>query len=160
MSFIAGLGSSSVYRLHQTMKLVKTKSVYVKYQALETLMRSERSYSNYRKQLKLIQSQGKAAVPYLGVFLRDLLYLTELGKNYQETHSSKDEFDVSRLITISDLIFSLTQFHGSNALMMKEIEKTINLTGIHAVKQLIYRDSNLSMEEAFDLSCRYEPKSS
>lgn len=64
MAFIAGLSAAPIRRLHQTLKIIKGRSVYKQYEELEELMSSEKSYGKYRKALK---SSVAPCIPYLYV---------------------------------------------------------------------------------------------
>lgn len=62
MAILAGINSASVLRLKQTRQVVENKKIYKRFQSLERLMSSDRSYSSYRLALK---TSGSPGIPYL-----------------------------------------------------------------------------------------------
>jgi hypothetical protein len=73
MEILAALGMTSVSRLKRTWKELSDKARDL-HQALEDLMSSLQNYKNYRQEL---DSQSRPILPYLGVCLRDLLFIED-----------------------------------------------------------------------------------
>ncbi|KAJ3106615.1 hypothetical protein HDU97_005980 [Phlyctochytrium planicorne] len=103
MAILAGISSAPIQRLRQTYKLVVNRSVFVYHQSLESLMSSERSFSAYRQALKRAESP---CIPYLGVFLRDLLYIDEANKDYKADGS----VNLPKFLLMADIILMMQSF--------------------------------------------------
>ncbi|GAA5812773.1 hypothetical protein MFLAVUS_006231 [Mucor flavus] len=82
MAVLAGVNNAAVLRLKRTRELtrVKNKALYEDFLALELLMSSERSFSNYRSTLKQTELPG---IPYLGIHQQDLVSLGEANKDHK-----------------------------------------------------------------------------
>ncbi|KAG2229907.1 hypothetical protein INT48_008282 [Thamnidium elegans] len=82
MAVLAGVNNAAVLRLKRTRELtrVKNKALYEEFLALELLMSSERSFSNYRSTLKQTELPG---IPYLGIHQQDLVSLGEANKDHK-----------------------------------------------------------------------------
>ncbi|KAJ3060472.1 cell division cycle- protein, partial [Podochytrium sp. JEL0797] len=78
MSVISGLTSTPIERLKLTQSLVPVESV-VELRRLQTLMSQDKLFARYRKEVALVSGP---CVPYLGVMLRDLIYIDEGNKDF------------------------------------------------------------------------------
>ncbi|KAJ3217651.1 hypothetical protein HDU67_007474 [Dinochytrium kinnereticum] len=103
MAVLAGMSSAPLQRLRQTYKLIINRSVFVYHQALESLMSSERSFSAYRQALKRAEAP---CIPYLGVFLRDLLYIDEANKD----HKPDGSINLPKFLLMADIILMMQSF--------------------------------------------------
>jgi len=72
MAVLSGLNDGPITRLKRTFEGVSQSNIKIMKQ-LNDVMNYAGNYSNYRGELE----QAQCCVPYLGVFLRDLIYLTE-----------------------------------------------------------------------------------
>ena len=101
MSIIAALSSASIHRLSSTMKIVKRNLfLYRKYEECAKLMDSSKGYHKYREALK---STATPAIPYLGVFLRDFIYLNE----FYADKSSDGRINILKLVKFGLIVHSL-----------------------------------------------------
>eukprot|EP01117_Protostelium_nocturnum_P009485 TRINITY_DN3381_c0_g1_i5.p1 TRINITY_DN3381_c0_g1~~TRINITY_DN3381_c0_g1_i5.p1 ORF type:complete len:903 (-),score=300.11 TRINITY_DN3381_c0_g1_i5:54-2762(-) len=80
MEICAGLNSTPVYRLRKTWALLTPQTMSA-FGSLQNLLGSERGYRAYRDAVHTIQPP---IVPYLGVFLTDLIF----GENFFHFHHS------------------------------------------------------------------------
>lgn len=92
MSILAAVGMSSIQRLKRTWKLVPEKYKDL-YNQLEELMSGMQNYRNYRIKL---EKQMPPVLPYLGVFLRDLLFIEEGNRDVLE--NGMINFDKMRMV--------------------------------------------------------------
>jgi len=73
MEILSALNSSSLYRLRQTWDLLPQKTIQV-FENLISLMDGDQNFLNYRQTLK---KSTTPVVPYLGVYLTDLVFLDD-----------------------------------------------------------------------------------
>ena len=99
MACISGLSNASIRRLDSTWNGV-SKRLCKSYLPLEELMSSDRSYANYRQALK---SVALPCIPFLGVFLRDLIYIEQPKGNL---------IHVGKLLASSEIIFTLMSYQS------------------------------------------------
>lgn len=107
MAFIAGINCASIQRMRQTKQILENRTCSRQYKELETLMNSERSFSAYRLALK--QSE-LPCVPYLGVFLRDLLYIDEANKGVKKDENGNDVININKYLLMGDIIMMIKNF--------------------------------------------------
>ncbi|CAO3595247.1 unnamed protein product [Absidia cylindrospora] len=79
MAILAGINNAAILRLKQTQEIIKKKKIYKRFQSLEKLMSSDRSYCSYRLALKA--STTCPSIPYLGIHSQDLIALAEANKD-------------------------------------------------------------------------------
>lgn len=77
LSIVAGLNKAAVTRLKHTLKEIDAKSIKV-LNEMESLMNAEGSYKKYRVKL---HSLNPPCVPYIGVYLLDLIYIEDGNPN-------------------------------------------------------------------------------
>lgn len=76
MAVLAGLSSTPVLRLARTWRLVQSTHAHERFRALQTAMSSARGWAAYRD--LLLGGDGRLpCVPYLGLYLRDLIYVND-----------------------------------------------------------------------------------
>eukprot|EP01095_Lingulamoeba_sp_RSL-Kostka_P006074 TRINITY_DN1875_c1_g2_i2.p1 TRINITY_DN1875_c1_g2~~TRINITY_DN1875_c1_g2_i2.p1 ORF type:complete len:162 (-),score=39.75 TRINITY_DN1875_c1_g2_i2:256-741(-) len=78
MGFVTGLNMAAMSRLKATMSEIDTKLIQ-KFNKLENVMDPSSSFKNYRKAL---QHSISPAMPYLGVYLTDLIYIEDGNTDY------------------------------------------------------------------------------
>lgn len=76
MEVVASLGGVSISRLQRTWGHLPKKYIQM-YKVCETLMSSIENYKEYRTYLEKVANTSKPAVPYLGIFLRDVIFIDE-----------------------------------------------------------------------------------
>jgi hypothetical protein len=112
IAVLSGINSSPVLRLKQTWKLVEGKrfdisfnwfSATQEYLKVEKLMRAEKSFELYRVALK---ESGMPCVPYLGVVLKDLLYIEEANKDYR----SDGTLNLAKFLLVGDIILMVQSY--------------------------------------------------
>ncbi len=73
MTILAGLGNVSIQRLKYVWAEIHEKFLR-KFEELENLMSTVKNYSNYRHYIK---NHKGPILPYIGIYLRDLLFANE-----------------------------------------------------------------------------------
>jgi len=73
MGILAGLGTSAIHRLKHTWEALD-QSVRQDFEELRDLMKTERSYGDYRQEL---QQAPPPKIPYMGVYMSDLVFLED-----------------------------------------------------------------------------------
>ncbi|KAJ3020574.1 hypothetical protein HKX48_000595 [Thoreauomyces humboldtii] len=104
MAVLAGINSGAILRLRQTRKFLQDRQSYRNHQALEKLMSSDRSFALYRKALRM---SGLPCIPYLGVFLRDLVYIDE-NKDKRRDGS----INLPKFLLMGDVILMIQNFQA------------------------------------------------
>ncbi|KAI8097128.1 ras guanine nucleotide exchange factor domain-containing protein [Halteromyces radiatus] len=79
MAILAGVNNAAILRMKHTQVAIKKKKAFKRFQSLEKLMSSDRSYCSYRMALKA--STDGPCIPYLGIHSQDLIALTEANKD-------------------------------------------------------------------------------
>ncbi|KAI8991011.1 ras guanine nucleotide exchange factor domain-containing protein [Mycotypha africana] len=84
MAVLAGMNNAAISRLRQTRALLQRKNrpLYDQFLELETLMSSEKSFSNYRTALRNHDTDVIPGIPYLGIHQQDLISLDEANKDF------------------------------------------------------------------------------
>ncbi|KAJ6228759.1 guanine nucleotide exchange factor [Anaeramoeba flamelloides] len=94
MAIISSLHSLTISRLKHTMFNV-SEPMLDKLDSLDSLLSTECSFKEYRKDLVNAYQNGQSAIPFLGIHLTDLTFLDEMNKNEtdDDTDISKEEED-------------------------------------------------------------------
>ncbi|KAJ3204388.1 hypothetical protein HK099_001171, partial [Clydaea vesicula] len=103
MALLAGINSTALNRLKLTRKLLEDKTSFKSYLNLEKLMSSEKAFALYRAELK---KSEMPCIPYLGVFLRDLLYIDESNKDIRPDGT----VNLPKFLLIGDIILMIKSF--------------------------------------------------
>lgn len=106
-------------------------------------MSSEKSFARYRTALKRSQPPS---IPYLGVFLRDLLYIDEANKDRRPEHASF--INVSKFLLIGDIIMLIKSFQVRPYAVVKD----------ERVLSVMANMEFLGEEEAYRRSLELEPR--
>jgi len=104
MAFVASFSSLSIEKLIGSWKSLGTK-VFESKTHLEDIMSSKHNFSTYREALRVYQNKSKsdiAIVPYIGVLMKDLTALSEIGYSFQE--DNKESYSSSKLFVLQKLI--------------------------------------------------------
>jgi hypothetical protein len=104
-------------------------------------MNSDKSFINYRNSLKSAQLP---CIPYLAIFLRDLLYIDEVNLDKKVDGS----INLPKFILMGDLIFYLNEFKRSG------YDEMINMDVI----KFILGFPVLNNEQTYNKSLEIEPK--
>lgn len=138
-AILSGLNSVAIYRLKMTRKCSLTKT----YQCLTELTSSAQGYKNLRD--KLISSAGHPCVPYLGLFLRDLIYIND---NLVETSKHTWLINFFYCYHLADVIGEIRSFQEV-AYTIREISGFIEMATDHFV---------LDKDDEYKISLYYEPR--
>jgi hypothetical protein len=76
MEILAALNCHPVERLKQTWERVPARSIEIK-MSLEELMETRNNYRNYRESMEKCRLNNAFALPYFGIYLRDLVFIDE-----------------------------------------------------------------------------------
>ncbi|TPX72779.1 hypothetical protein SpCBS45565_g00096 [Spizellomyces sp. 'palustris'] len=141
MAVLAGVNSAAVLRLRQTRKLLQNRQSYRNYQALEKLMSSERSFAIYRQALR---RSDLPCIPYLGVFLRDLLYIDE-----NKDKRPDGTINLAKFLLMGDVILMIQNFQS----------RTYQVTRDVGIAALILSQPVMTEEQSYQRSLELEPRS-
>lgn len=145
---IAALGLTSVSRLKRTWKDLPDK-FKATYQEIEDMLSNFQNYKNYRRELDKADDMMAPTLPYLGVFIRDLLFIEE--GNADRLENGMVHFQ--KMSMVANLIAKIQQFqlHSYNLKPVEEIQTFF----LRQQDGLILDDDTL-----FEYSKIYEPSHS
>jgi len=109
MEIVGGLNMWSITRLNETWNLLP-RPVHQTMEQLNEIMATQNNYKNYRSALKISKLP---ALPYLGVYLRDLTFIAE-NENYLDEEKKLINFEKLKMIgqLISELKkYQVTEFN-------------------------------------------------
>jgi len=96
MEVLAALGMSCISRLKKSWKALP-ENVSSQYEELDNIMDMNKNYKSYRRELEKATSANSPCVPYVGVILRDLLFIEEGNADTHE-ESGFVNFEKMRLV--------------------------------------------------------------
>ncbi|KAJ3168214.1 hypothetical protein HDU88_001653 [Geranomyces variabilis] len=140
MAVLAGINSGAVLRLRQTRKFLQERQSYRNHQALEKLMSSDRSFALYRQALRMSELP---CIPYLGVFLRDLVYIDE-NKDKRRDGS----INLAKFLLMGDVILMIQNFQ----------QVPYDVIRNPYIATLILSQPIMSEEQAYERSLELEPR--
>jgi len=123
MEVLAGLNLHPVQRLKETWKGLSDK-YRESMENLESLMENKQNYKNYRERLERVQLTGESALPYLGVYLRDLTFVEE-GNN---TITEDNLINYEKIELVGQVIREVQyfQYHSQyQGLVLSEVASTV-----------------------------------
>ncbi|KAI8811841.1 ras guanine nucleotide exchange factor domain-containing protein, partial [Cladochytrium replicatum] len=103
MAIIAGINSHPIFRLKQTRRLIENKASFKQYEVLQDLMGMHHGFANYRAALK---TSEMPCIPYLGLFLKDLLYTDEVNKDRKPDGT----INLPKFLLMGDIIMMVKSF--------------------------------------------------
>lgn len=115
MEIVASLGGVAVSRLSRTWQHLPKKFV-TKWKIIENLMSNFDNYKEYRSQLEKLAGTKSCAVPYLGIYLRDMVFIDE---NPATLGGAVNQFKVD---LERQLITSVVKFQERNYRMTENIK--------------------------------------
>ncbi|CAO3651379.1 unnamed protein product [Cunninghamella echinulata] len=127
MAILAGINNTSVLRLRQTQQHIVKKKIYKKFQSLEKLMSSHRSYCSYRLALK---QSSSPCIPYLGIHNQDLIALAEANKDMK----SDGTIHWEKFKLMGDCIVAIVKYqkqkhnYTPNIMIQKWLSRTVILS--------------------------------
>ncbi|KAJ3191618.1 hypothetical protein HK101_007556 [Irineochytrium annulatum] len=148
MAVLAGLSSTPLQRLRATHRLIpdidpSAPGIQRAHRVLERLMSSERSFAGYRQALRRAEMP---CIPYLGVFLRDLLYIDEANKDRRADGC----VNLAKFLLMGDVI-----------VMMKSFQLARHSVGVQrdpTVLGVILDRPLMTDDEAYERSLELEPR--
>jgi len=143
MAVLSGLNEAPVYRLRLTRQEVPQKLMEV-FTALLEVMSAEKSYGNYRTE---IAKSKPPIIPYIGVYMRDLVYHDEGLK------SDDGRINARKLFGILQTVGAIKVFQNSPFSLSKEEKYDSNLE-----EYLRVLPGRLSTEDCNERSKKIEPK--
>ncbi|KAJ5072420.1 guanine nucleotide exchange factor [Anaeramoeba ignava] len=140
VAFLAGLNSSSVYRLKRTFEKLSEKTMK-KFEEIKEMFKADKAYSNLRFEMKKSQ---KPFIPYLGLFLTDLTFIHEGNPD-----------SLNDLINFTKLRFEynvLTEFYSG-------LDGNFDFIPIPQFQRILYLGlKGISERKQYDLSLKIEPR--
>ncbi|ORZ22113.1 ras guanine nucleotide exchange factor domain-containing protein [Absidia repens] len=142
MAVLAGINNAAILRLKQTQELIKKKKIYKRFQSLEKLMSSDRSYFSYRLALKA--STTCPSIPYLGIHSQDLIALAEANKDVK---------------TDGTVHWEKFQLMGESIMMIMKLQNSKHkVTPDQMILTWLADFSILTEEEQYQQSMQIEPR--
>jgi len=141
MEILSALNSSAVHRLKQTWDLLPAKSLEV-FENLVTLMNPEGNFNNFRDALR---KSKPPVVPYLGLFLTDLVFITE---GNPDTVPDTSLINWWKANLIASVIRDMQQYQDS----------PYNLEKVEVIQDYLLNRQVLEDEELYKISCQREER--
>ncbi|KAH3666847.1 hypothetical protein OGAPHI_003296 [Ogataea philodendri] len=110
-AIVSGLSSTSISRLKKTWSHVPTHIVS-NFEKMDQLMSIGKNYSEYRNVLKFINEDEDPCLPFLGMYLSDLRFLTDGNPDY--LHDSNKLINFSKRLNIYRTIEEVIKFNNRN----------------------------------------------
>lgn len=153
MAIISTLNETPINRLNFTKAKMKKSAIKI-WEELNELLSAENSYSRYRKKLENIDPP---CIPYLGIYLRDLIYWNEPSMDNGQTNSEKI-INFTKKKYIFNIISTVQRYQ--NEIFEFEAENTdLNTTLRSLPKPPNGMDHDTYKTEIlFNLSYKREPK--
>ncbi|KAI9209024.1 ras guanine nucleotide exchange factor domain-containing protein [Polychytrium aggregatum] len=141
MALVAALSSGPIQRLRLTQHYYYDQPTHQNFRKLEMMFTSERSFGIYRAVFRM---SPLPAIPYLGVFLRDLVYLEECYRDFKEDGT----LNLGKFIAIGDVILMLMSIKA------RPYTEKVN----PEIVSLILGKAVLSDEDCYTISQQLEPR--
>lgn len=144
-AIISALYSSPIHRLKLTWKAVPEKSIALMTK-MNDLMNSSRNFSEYREHMNIIHD--KPCVPFLGVYLSDLTFITN--GNPDHLHGDDTIINFAKRIKTADILRDLARFQSLHYNIKKneDIQEYID----YSLKD------TLTLDEQYNRSLILEPR--
>jgi len=149
MALMAGLNNASVYRLRHTRDEISKQNLTL-YESLMSSVGSAHGYKSYREIIAAIEPP---CIPYIGVYLTDLVYIDEGHQNLIKSPSgAKDLINWQKKKLIYNVISQLQQWQniGYNIMPIPQIYQMIKSDKI--------KHQRLVDTELWNLSLQREPR--
>ncbi|SSD59633.1 uncharacterized protein SCODWIG_01394 [Saccharomycodes ludwigii] len=105
-AIISAMYSSPVYRLKNTWELVD-KNIKNKLSELNVLMESFRNFARYREVLNNVTKSSEPYIPFLGVYLSDLTFISSGNPDYLR-NSQNQIINFAKRIRITEILKEIT----------------------------------------------------
>lgn len=146
MEIMAGLNLHPLARLHRLWERVPDKYKELK-SRLEQVIEPRSNYKIYRERIKLSLESKNWTFPYLGLYLRDLLWIEEGNSTKIKEKEKEGEFNINKVELVEKLLTEFNQFRIRRASMMKATEGVYNfLKAIRSCCEADLDHLSLSME--------------
>ncbi|GMF61794.1 unnamed protein product [[Candida] boidinii] len=100
-AIISALGSTQISRLKKTWELIP-QHVLANFNRMDSLMSIGKNYSEYRNILKFIDSNSEPCLPFFGVYLSDLRFMSDGNADY--LHKDRRLINMSKKMMITSTI--------------------------------------------------------
>ncbi|KAG7878067.1 hypothetical protein KL937_004215 [Ogataea polymorpha] len=108
-AIISGLSSTSISRLKKTWVLVP-KHLVANFEKMDQLMSIGKNYSEYRSILKFVNEDPEPCLPFLGMYLSDLRFLTDGNSDY--LHNNRNLVNFGKRLSIYRTIQEVIKFNS------------------------------------------------
>ncbi|KAG7896506.1 hypothetical protein KL908_001020 [Ogataea polymorpha] len=108
-AIISGLSSTSISRLKKTWVLVP-KHLVANFEKMDQLMSIGKNYSEYRSILKVVNEDPEPCLPFLGMYLSDLRFLTDGNSDY--LHNNRNLVNFGKRLSIYRTIQEVIKFNS------------------------------------------------
>ena len=147
MEVLAGLCMSPISRLKRTWEAL-SDAVLAVFQGLEECMSPMRNYISYRQRAADLRRRGTVFMPYVGLYLKDLVFADE---NPSWNDEAQGVVNFEKLDLISQIITEV-EWVQRRSIVVSVVPETIQqyLNNLHV----------LDDKELYDLSLKLEPRRS
>jgi len=110
MEVLAALGCVAISRLKKTWNAVSKKYIEM-FHDLEELMSSVDNFKEYREKLEKLCNSKASAVPYLGIYLRDIIFVEENPQKLESGKINGFKVDLERQLLSSFINFQQRKYN-------------------------------------------------
>ena len=145
MEIIASLHNSSIHRLYNTWELLPQKS-WDMFENLSTLMNSNAGEGNFHLYRNALKKVVPPLVPYLGVYLTDLIFLNDGNKDFVD--EAKKMVNFHKMAKIARVVRTI----------VTDQQAPYCLAPVEFIQDFILRGQLFTDEEQYVESCKLEKK--
>lgn len=145
MEIIASLHNSSIHRLYNTWELLPQKS-WDMFEFLSTLMNSNAGEGNFHLYRNALRKVVPPLVPYLGVYLTDLIFLNDGNKDFVD--DAKKMVNFHKMAKIARVVRTITTHQ----------QAPYCLAPVEFIQDFLLTGPFLSDDEQYVESCKLEKK--
>lgn len=145
MEIIASLHNSSIHRLYNTWDMLPQKS-WDMFENLSLLMNSNAGEGNFHLYRNALRKIIPPLVPYLGVYLTDLIFLNDGNKDFAD--EAKKMVNFHKMAKISRVVRTITTHQ----------QTPYCLTPVEFIQDFILKGTLLTDDQQYVESCKLEKK--
>jgi son of sevenless-like protein len=116
--FYAGLQQNAVFRLKRTWEVLRKEhsKEFSVFEEIQELAKDDNNYVNYRKKLT---STNTVCVPYIGVYQKDLIYLSEIPTRFPNGY-----INFHKMRSMAEIVMKIQSYqHYNYNLLNEEVNK-------------------------------------
>jgi hypothetical protein len=98
LGIMSGIQASPVQRLRKTLAIFQKMKSYQDFTSMVILLSSSRSFANYRFEIKTTIENSTNIIPYVGLYLKDLLYIEQANPDIKQNALNEKKLNMLKNI--------------------------------------------------------------